>query len=84
MDAELCAEGGITEASVVVEVIGVRVEVVVLVAATETALCVVAGVVEVVPTVGFVRVVVVAVSVPESPSSLGTETACTWTVCCPT
>ena len=84
LGAEVCAEGGIAEASEVVEVIGVMVEVVVLVAATEAVLCVVAGVVEAEPTVGFVKVVVVAVSVPESLSSLGAGSACTWTVCCPT
>ena len=77
MGAEVCAEGGIAEASEVVEVIGVMVEVVVLVAATEAVLCVVAGVVVAEPTVGFAEVVVATVPVPESLFSLGIGSACT-------
>ena len=77
LGAEVCAEGGIAEASEVVEVIGVLVEVVVLVAATEAVLCVVAGSVVAELTVGFAEVVVVTVPVPESLSSLGAGSACT-------
>ena len=77
LGAEVCAEGGIVEASEVVEVIGVLVEVVVLVAATEAVLCVVAGSVVAELTVGFAEVVVVTVPVPESLSSLGAGSACT-------
>ena len=43
LSAEVCAESIVFETSGVVEVIGVLVEVVVLVAATEAVLCVVAG-----------------------------------------
>ena len=77
LGAEVCAEGGVVEASEVVEVIGVLVEVVVLVAATGAVLCVVAGSVVAEPTVGFAEVVVATVPVPESLFSLGIGSACT-------
>ena len=62
MDAVVCAEIGVVGDSVVVEVIGVRTEVVVLVVTAETVLCVVARAVEVAPgveTVVTAEVVVV-------------------------
>ena len=88
MDAVVCAGIGVVGDSVVVEVIGVRTEIFVLVVTAETVFCVLAKAVEVAPGVetvvtaevvvieasGIVTcAVVVMVSVLEGASSLGTE-----------
>ena len=80
--AGFCAGGGVVEISV--EVIGVLAEVVVLVLAVGAVLRVTTGSSSAELVMGPVEVIVATVSVLEGMLPLGTGSACTWTVCCPT